>query len=151
MRDGAKKPRVGVLNRPSVRNRKWLHGSAFAALAGADEVLFERRRGASERSASAAAAAATTSSPRRTGPVCRMWCLHAPAPLSPPSSRRRGTLPAADFIRTQLLRTAAACRTTTKKKKARGGGFSRDGQATVIPDPDLRATRACTASSPPAA
>ena len=41
--DPSKKPRVGVLNRPSVRNRKWLHGSAFAALVGADEVLFEQK------------------------------------------------------------------------------------------------------------
>ena len=41
--DPSKKPRVSVLNRPSVRNRKWLHGSAFAALVGADEVLFEQK------------------------------------------------------------------------------------------------------------
>lgn len=41
--DASHKPRIGVINRPSVRNRKWLHGAAFSSLVGGDDALFEQK------------------------------------------------------------------------------------------------------------
>ena len=42
--DASHKPRIGVINGPSVQNRKWLHATAFASLVGGDEALIMSRR-----------------------------------------------------------------------------------------------------------